>query len=89
MNELRLNSRRQAIRTFVIIAGILLLTVLLVSFIPELQAVSMAIAGFVGIAVWVILWEPIYNYIWAWRPNRLDIRVFENLRAADMVIEEV
>jgi hypothetical protein len=89
MNELRLNNRQQAISAFVIIAGILLLTVLLVSFIPGLQAVSMLIAGFVGVAVWVILWEPIYNYVWAWRPNRLDIRVFENLRAADLVIEEV
>jgi hypothetical protein len=87
IDELRVNNRQLALSAFVIVAGVLLSAVLLVRLIPELETVSMAIAGLVGVAIWVILWEPIYNYTWAWRPNRLDIRVFENLRAAELVIE--
>jgi hypothetical protein len=89
IKELRVSSRRQAISSLIIVVAILLLTILLVTLIPGLQAVSGAIAGFVGIAIWVIFWEPIYNYIYAWRPNQLDIRIFENLRDAELVIEEV
>jgi hypothetical protein len=68
---------------------LVLLTIFLVNAVPGLQAVSGAIAGFLGIAVWVIFWEPIYNSTYAWRPNRLDRRVFENLRAANLVVESV
>ena len=45
----------------------------LVNFLP--MQFGGAIAGIVGIAIWVILWDPIYNYFYAWRPNRRDIRV--------------
>ena len=88
MDELRVNNRQLAISAFVIVTVVLLMAILLVSLLPELQALSTAVAGLVGVAIWVILWEPIYNYTWAWRPNRLDIRVFENLRAAELVVEE-
>ena len=89
IKELRSSNRQIVISALVIVVLVLLLTILLVSLIPGLQAVSGAIAGFVGIAVWVIIWEPIYNYTYAWRPNKLDIRVYENLREADLMIAEV
>ena len=87
INELRVGSRREAISAFVIVAVLILLSILLVILIPLLQVVSGSISAFVGIAVWVIFWDPIYNYVYAWRPNRLDIRVFESLCNADVIVK--
>jgi len=87
INELRVGSRREAVSAFVIAAVLILLSILSVMLIPPLQAVSGSISGFIGIAVWVIFWDPIYNYVYAWRPNRLDIRVFENLRNAEVIVK--
>ena len=86
IDELQISSRRQAISALVIVVILILLTIFLINFIPGLQAVSGAIASFVGIAVWVIFWDPIYNYVYAWRPNMLDIRVYKNLLATDLVV---
>lgn len=88
INELLISNRKQAVSALVIVAVIFVLTVFLVNILPDLRVASGVIASFMGIAVWVIFWEPIYNYIYAWRPNQLDIRVFENLRATDLIIEE-
>jgi hypothetical protein len=87
IHELRAMSRRQTIAAFVSVAILFVLTVLLLSAIPELQVVSGAIYGLVMVTVWIIVWDPIYNYVYSWRPNRLDIKVHENLRAADLVVE--
>ncbi|NJN54326.1 MAG: hypothetical protein HC804_05930 [Anaerolineae bacterium] len=89
IEELRVGSRRQTISAFIIVAGLLLFTMLLLVAIPPLQDFSGALAGFVGIAIWVIFWDPIYNYVYAWRPNRVDILVYENLRDAELVVEGV
>jgi hypothetical protein len=86
IDELRITSGREAISAFIIVAILYLLILILVFAIPPLKAVSGMIASFTGIAVWVIFWEPINNYVYSWRPNRLDIRVFENLRTADLVV---
>ena len=86
IDELQISSRRQAISALVIVVILILLTIFLINFIPGLQAVSGAIASFMGIAVWVIFWDPIYNYVYAWRPNMLDIRVYKNLLATDLVV---
>ncbi|HRQ41422.1 MAG TPA: hypothetical protein PLD25_26175 [Chloroflexota bacterium] len=85
--EIRVGSRRQTISAFVIVVVLILLTIFLLVVIPPLQDFSGALAGFVGIAIWVIFWDPIYNYVYAWRPNRLDIKVFENLQKAELVVE--
>ncbi len=87
IEELRVGSRRETLSAIVIATMLIILTIFLVNLIPELEQVSGALAGFVGIAVWVIFWDPIYNYVYAWRPNRLDIKVFENLQKAELVIE--
>lgn len=87
INELRVGSYRETLSAIVIVVVLVLFTILLVNLIPELEQVSGALAGFVGIAVWVIFWDPIYNYVYAWRPNRLDIKVFENLQKAELVVE--
>ena len=87
IDELRVGSRRQALSAFIIVAVLILFTMLLLAAIPPLQDFSGALAGFVGIAVWVIFWDPIYNYAYAWRPNRLDIKVFENLQEAELVVD--
>ncbi|MBX3058625.1 MAG: hypothetical protein KF770_19340 [Anaerolineae bacterium] len=87
IEELRVGSRRQAISALVIAVALILLTMFLLAAIPALQDFSGALAGFVGIAVWVIFWDPIYNYVYAWRPNRLDIKVYENLQKAELVVE--
>lgn len=87
IDELRIGSRRQAMSAFVIVVVLILLTMFLLAAVPPLQDFSGALAGFLGIAIWVIFWDPIYNYVYAWRPNRLDIRVCENLAAADLVVE--
>lgn len=89
IKEIRVLSRRQAISALVIVAVLFLFTILLVNTVPGLQQVGGAIAGFVGIAVWVIFWDPIYNYVYAWRPNKLDLRIFENLQTADLVTESI
>jgi hypothetical protein len=85
--ELRVSSRRSTISAFVIVVIMVILTFLLILTVPPLAEWSGAIAGFVGIAIWVIFWDPIYNYVYAWRPNRLDIKVYENLREAELVVE--
>ncbi len=82
-----MGSYHETISAIVIAVVLILFTILLVNVIPELEQVSGALAGFVGIAVWVIFWDPIYNYVYAWRPNRLDIKVFENLQKAELVVE--
>ncbi len=87
INELRVGSYRETISAIVIVVVLILFTILLVNVIPELEQVSGALAGFVGIAVWVIFWDPIYNYVYAWRPNRLDIKVYENLQKAELMVE--
>ena len=89
IDELRVGSRRETISAFIIAVVLILLTVLFSSYFPRLQALNGSIAGFVGIAVWVIFWDPIYNYVYAWRPNRLDIRVFENLQTTDLIVEGI
>ncbi len=89
IDELRVGSRRQTISAFAIVVVLALLAIALLYFIPELQAVSGALIGFVGIAIWVILWDPIYNYVYAWRPNYLDIKVFENLLTTDLLVESL
>ena len=87
MNELRVGSRREMISALVISAAMILISTLVIYFIPELDPISGAIAGFVGIAVWVVIWDPVYNYVYAWRPNMLDIRTAQCLRDADLEIE--
>lgn len=87
IEELHIGSRREAISALVIAVVLIILTIFLLVVIPALQEFSGALAGFVGIAVWVIFWDPIYNYVYAWRPNRLDIKVFENLQKAELVVE--
>jgi len=87
IDELRVGSRRQTISAFVIVAVLVLFTILLLTAVPPIQNFSGALAGFVGIAIWVIFWDPIYNYVYAWRPNQLDIKVSENLKNADLVIK--
>ena len=89
IHELRAMSRRQTIVAFVSVVILFLLTVLLLSAIPELQVISGAIYGLVMVTVWIIVWDPIYNYVYSWRPNRLDIKVYENLRASELVVEAV
>lgn len=87
IKELRVSSQRQAISALIIVVIMVFLSIFLVNSIPGLQAFSGAIAGFVGIAIWVIFWDPIYNYVYAWRPNRLDMRIFQNLLTAELVVE--
>jgi hypothetical protein len=84
--ELRIGSRRQSIYALIISVVLVIFTLLLLALIPKLNEYSGALAGFLGIAIWVIFWDPIYNYVYAWRPNRLDIRVFENLRQATLIV---
>lgn len=85
--EIRVSSRRQSIYAIIIAVVLMLFTILVITLVPELEQVSGAIAGFVGIAVWVIFWDPIYNYVYAWRPNYLDIKVYKNVRSAELVIK--
>lgn len=89
IDELQISSRRQAISALVIVVILILLTIFLVNFVPGLQSVSGAIAGFVGIAIWVIFWDPIYNYVYAWRSNLLDIRICKNLLDTTLMIKSV
>ena len=79
IDELRISSRRQAISALIIVILLIVVTMFLIYLVPQLQMISGAIAGFVGIAIWVIFWDPIYNYVYAWRPNALDIKVCKNL----------
>jgi hypothetical protein len=87
IDELRVGSRRQTISAVIIAIALIILSTLMIYLVPALQAVSGAIAGFVGIAVWVIFWDPIYNYVYAWRPNYVDICVLKNLLTSTIVIE--
>lgn len=89
INELRISSRRQAISALIIVILLVVTTMLLVYLVPELQVISGAIAGFIGIAIWVIFWDPIYNYVYAWRPNALDINVFKNLLTTALVVKNI
>ncbi|GIK56607.1 MAG: hypothetical protein HND44_03600 [Chloroflexi bacterium] len=54
IEELRVGSHRETLSAIVIVTVLIILTILLVNLIPELEQVSGALAGFVGIAVWVI-----------------------------------
>ncbi len=87
IDELRIGSRRQAISAVIIAIVLIVMTTLLIYLVPPLQAMSGAIAGFIGIAVWVIFWDPIYNYVYAWRSNYLDNRILRNLLTTDLVME--
>lgn len=87
--ELRVGSGWQAISAMVLSAALIMVGVLLVYSVPGLEKVSGAIGAFIAIAIWVLLWDPIYNYIYAWRPNRQEIRIFDNLRQCDLSVEAV
>jgi hypothetical protein len=83
--ELRVLSAWESF-TGVPIAVILVVLAALLSNVPWLQTVSWVLIAVLGIAVWVVLWDPVWNYVYAWRPNRLDERIFTNLRDAELEI---
>lgn len=87
INELRVDRPRQLISALIISAALVLLSYLLLYFIPGLETISGAINGFVVVAVWVVIWEPVYSYIYSWRPYRRDMWIYEKLRAAELVVE--
>lgn len=89
IKELKVNNRQLTISAFVISIVLIITTILLLSFVQIPETISGTIIGFVGIAIWVILWEPIYNYVYAWRPNRLDIKVFTNLLNTNLKVKSV
>lgn len=84
--DLRVSSGWYTISAILVSLALILFAGALVNVMPSQY--GGAIAGLVGIAIWVILWDPIYNYFYAWRPNRRDIRVLENLRNCELTLEE-
>ena len=89
ISEMRIGNRRMTIGASIAGIALMLAALVIVRIIPELQQVSGAIAGFIGIAVWVVLWDPIYNFFYAWRPNQMDIHILKNLRECDLRVEAV
>jgi hypothetical protein len=87
IHEVRAISRRQTYSALALVVIIMLLAILLLYLVPGLQVISGAIYGLAMVSIWVVVWDPIYNYIYTWRPNKLDIKVYENLRAADLVVK--
>lgn len=87
IEELRFYGRRSLISAFVIVVALMAITVIVILLLQLNDAFSGMIAGWVGIAVWVIFWNPIDTYVYAWRPYRRERKVYESIQDAELIIK--
>ena len=87
IKELRFGGRRSLISAFVIAVVLLVLTIVVTIFANLNDALSGMLAGWIGIAIWVIFWNPIDTYVYAWRPYRREIKIYEAIQQAELIIK--
>ena len=85
--ELRVDGRRSLISGFIIVIVLMVLTIIVSLLLHLNQAFTGMLAGWVGIAIWVIFWNPIDTYVYAWRPYRREIKVYESIQNAELIIQ--
>jgi hypothetical protein len=89
LREVRRGGRRQLPYSLVIIfiggALVYLISVISSTWSSELTTFLM---GALSILAWVALWQPFQAFIYDWMPYRRDIAILEQLKSAEVVIEE-
>ena len=87
ITELRLDGRRSLISALVIGIVLMALTISISYLVSLNDVLSGMIAGWVGIAIWVIFWNPIDTYVYAWRPYRREIKIYEAIQNVELIIK--
>jgi hypothetical protein len=86
IEETRHQGRRDFISSL-IIGGVVIALSAVVVYFDLLGPLSTVLTYWVSLALWVVLWDPIWTFTYAWRPYLRERRLHEDLRNAELVIK--
>ena len=87
VDETRHQGRSDFISSLIIAGVVITLTAVVVYSNILGTLLSTALTYWVAIINWVVLWDPIWTFVYAWRPYRRERQLYDNLQAAELLIE--
>lgn len=89
VRETRHQGRRDLVLGLILAAAVVVIAGLFSVLVPMPEAILGIFWSFIILTLWVIVWTPVDTLVYYWRPYARDVRLYQNLREADLVVESV